>query len=192
MTLPRADDWERFRSFLLVLASVQTDARWKGKLDLSGLVQQTLLEAHQAGPQLIDANDHQKAGWLKRALANNLADEVRKLTADRRDVGREQSLEAALDQSMSRLELLLPAGQATPSQEAVRAERLLQLAQALRELPEGQRQAIELHHLRGQSLVEVAAALNVSKPAVAGLLHRGLKKLRQLLTENGSDYSHDR
>jgi len=187
MTKSQPDDWERFRAFLLVLARVQTDARWKGKLDVSGVVQQTLLEAFQANTQLADANDHQKAAWLKRALANNLADEVRKLTTNRRDVGREQSLEAALDESMSRLELLLPAGQATPSQEAVRAERLLRLSQALSALPENQRQVIELHHLRGQSLVEVATALNLTKPAVAGLLHRGLKKLRELLTEDETD-----
>jgi RNA polymerase sigma-70 factor, ECF subfamily len=187
MTAPQHDDWERFRSFLLVLARVQADPRWKGKLDLSGVVQQTLLEAHQAGAQMAEANDHQKAGWLKRALANNLADEIRKLTAGRRDAGRERSLEVAMDESMSRMELLLPAGGATPSKEAVRAERLLRLTQALQALPEGQRQAIELHHLNGQSLIEVAAALNLSRPAVAGLLHRGLKKLRELLTEDGTD-----
>ena len=73
MTAPEPDDWERFRGFLLVMARVQADPRLKGKLDLSGVVQQTLLEAHQAGAQMADANDHQKAGWLKRALANNLA-----------------------------------------------------------------------------------------------------------------------
>ena len=32
-------------------------------------------------------------------------------------------------------------------------------------------------------LAEVAAELNCSKPAVAGLLHRGLEKLRELLAE---------
>jgi RNA polymerase sigma-70 factor, ECF subfamily len=183
---PKPDDWERFRDFLGVLARVQTDARWKGKLDLSGLVQQTMLEAYQTGDQLADANDHQKAAWLKRALANNLADEVRKLTTNRRDVGRERSLEVAMDESMSRLELLLPAGQATPSQEVVRAERLLQLTRALALVPEAQRQVIELHHLKGQTLLEVADALNLTKPAVAGLLHRGLKKLRQLLAVDES------
>jgi RNA polymerase sigma-70 factor, ECF subfamily len=185
--LAKPDDWERFRSFLLVMARVQTGTRWKGKLDASGLVQQTLLEAFKADAQLAHANDHQKAAWLKRALANNLNDEVRRLTTNRRDVGRERSLEAALDESMSRLELLLPAGDGTPSQEAVRAERLLQLSQALSELPENQRQAIELHHLRGLPLVEVATEMNLTKPAVAGLLHRGLKKLRELLTRGDTE-----
>jgi DNA-directed RNA polymerase specialized sigma24 family protein len=46
---------------------------------------------------------------------------------------------------------------------------------------------IELHHLRGQTLAEVAAALGTTRPAVAGLLHRGLKKLRQLLAKDGTE-----
>jgi RNA polymerase sigma-70 factor, ECF subfamily len=182
-----ASDWERFRGFLTVLTRVQADGHWQGKIDLSGVVQQTLLEAYQAGEQLAGANDAQKAGWLKRALANNLADEIRKLATARRGKGRERSLEAALDESMSRLEQLLPAHHTTPSLEVVRAERIVQLTRALSALPEAQRRVIELHHLRGQTLAGVAAAMNSTAPAVAGLLHRGLKKLRQLLEEDRSE-----
>jgi RNA polymerase sigma-70 factor (ECF subfamily) len=178
----QAVDLERFRDFLALLVRVRAEPHWRGKIDLSGVVQQTLLEAYQAGDQLAGANDHQKAGWLKRALANNLADEIRKLTTARRDARRERSLEAALDESVSQMEQLLPpAGQGTPSQEAVRGERLLELSKALSSLPEGQRRVIEMHHLKGQPLADVAAELNSTKPAVAGLLHRGLKKLRELL-----------
>jgi RNA polymerase sigma-70 factor, ECF subfamily len=181
-----AADWDRFREFLLLLARMQADARWQGKLDLSGVVQQTLLEAFQDGRQLADATDAQKAAWLKRALANNLADEIRKLTTARRDAGRERSLQAGLDQSHSHLERLLPDAHGTPSKEAVRAERGLQLAQALATLPEAQRQVIELHHLQGHTLVQVAQTLGTTKAAVAGLLHRGLKSLRRLLKPDDS------
>jgi RNA polymerase sigma-70 factor, ECF subfamily len=181
-----ATDWERFREFLLLLARMQADARWQGKLDLSGVVQQTLLEAYQDGKKLAEATDAQKAAWLKRALANNLADELRKLTTARRDAGRERSLQVDLDQSHSRLELLLPDAHRTPSSEAVQAERGIQLAKALATLPEAQRQVIELHHLQGHTLVQVAEALGTTKPAVAGLLHRGLKTLRRLLEPDES------
>lgn len=183
---PPADEWERFREFLLLLARMQADTRWQGKLDLSGVVQQTLLEAHQDGKELAGAPDAQKAGWLKRALANNLADELRKLKTQRRDAGRERSLQAGLDQSHSQLECLVPGSDGTPSMEAVRAERGVQLAQALAALPVAQRQVIELHHLQGRTLAEVADTLRSTKPAVAGLLHRGLKALRQMLASNNS------
>ena len=36
--------------------------------------------------------------------------------------------------------------------------------------------------ISGQSLADTAATLGISKPAVAGLLHRGLQQLRKLLT----------
>ncbi len=181
-----SDDWERFRDFLSVLARVQCAARWRGKLDLSGVVQQTLLEAFRAGGKLADAADAQKAAWLKRVLTNNLADEVRKLTAARRDAGRERSLEVEMAESMSRLERLLPGGISTPSRQAVRQERMLQVARALAALPEGQRQAVELHYLEERPLAEVVDLLGTTRPAVAGLLHRGLKQLRLRLIEEGA------
>ena len=46
-------------------------------------------------------------------------------------------------------------------------------------LPESQRDAIELFHLQGLSLREIAKQLGRSESAVAGLLHRGLRQLRE-------------
>jgi RNA polymerase sigma-70 factor (ECF subfamily) len=91
-----------------------------------------------------------------------------------------------MTESMSRLERLLPGGHSTPSRQAVRQERLLLVARALAFLPEGQRQAVELHYLEERPLAEVADLLGTTRPAVAGLLHRGLKQLRQRLAEAGA------
>ena len=63
-------------------------------------------------------------------------------------------------------------------------EQLLRLTAALVRLPDAQREAVILHHLQGMTLPTVAARLGRSEPAVAGLLHRGLKKLRELLRES--------
>jgi RNA polymerase sigma-70 factor (ECF subfamily) len=63
----------------------------------------------------------------------------------------------------------------------MRQEQLLRMANALASLPEGQRKAVELHHLKGLPLTAIAQELGCSKPAVAGLLHRGLKNLRERL-----------
>jgi RNA polymerase sigma-70 factor, ECF subfamily len=174
---------EQFREYLVLLARQQINQRLRGKVDLSGVVQQTLLKAHQASGQLEPLNEAQRVGWLRRALANNLADELRKLRTGKRDATRELSLQASLDQSASRLEGLVPADLSTPSHQAQRSELMLQVARALEGLPAAQRQAIELHHVQGMSLVEVADEMGSTKPAVAGLLHRGLKKIRELLTE---------
>ena len=172
---------ERFRSYLLLLARLQLNPRLRGKMDLSGVVQQTLLEAHRAPG--VPGADAELAAWLRRLLAHNLGDEVRKAHARKRDIAREQSLEAALAGSSARLEAMLAAGQSSPSQRAGRNEELLRLAAALGQLPEAQRLAVELHYLCGWPLADVAEHLGRGKSAVAGLLHRGLDKLRAWLQD---------
>jgi len=178
---------EHFRAYLHLLARLQLDPRLRGKVDLSGVVQQTLWEAHQALAAAGSDADARLAPLLRRLLANNLADEVRKEYAARRAADRQRSLEAALEQSSARLGSFLAADQSSPSQRAERNEELLRLAEALDELPEAQRQAVELHYLRGWSLAEVAEHLGRGKSAVAGLLHRGLDRLRGRLQQDRQD-----
>jgi RNA polymerase sigma-70 factor (ECF subfamily) len=182
---PNTDDLESYREYLHLLARLHLDSRLRGKIDLSGVVQQTLLEAHQARQRFPAESDAPPLAWLRRILANNLNDEVRKLTAAVRDVQRERSLEQAMDASSARIAAWLQADQSSPSQHAQREEDLSRLAVALARLPDEQRTAIELHHLQGLPLADVAAQLDRNKGATAALLYRGLKKLRQLLEDRG-------
>jgi RNA polymerase sigma-70 factor (ECF subfamily) len=174
---------ERFRSYLRLLARLHLDPRLRGKLDPSDLVQQTFLQAYQALPRFQGQADVEVAAWLRQILARNLAHAVRDLGRARRDVGRERSLEAALEQSSARLEAFLTAEQSSPSQQAERQEQLLRLAEALEQLAEAQREALVLQYWQGWSLAQIGAHLGRSPEAVAGLLKRGLKHLRQLLRE---------
>ena len=176
-------DLQRWRDYLSVLARAQVDPRLRGRIDLSGVVQQTLLEAHRERRRFEAEHPAQEAAWLRRILAHNLADALRKLATGKRDLTRERSLEAALDQSSARLAAWLAADQSSPSQQAQRYEQGLRLAAALETLPEAQREALVLQHWHGWTLAQIAAHLGRSRAAVAGLLKRGLQQLRRQLQE---------
>jgi RNA polymerase sigma-70 factor (ECF subfamily) len=171
-----------FREYLRLLARLQLRANLAGKIDLSGVVQQTLLEAYQARDGF-PLDPAQQAAWLRRALANNLTDEIRRLGSRGKERVEEQSLEQALEASSARVEAWLAREESTPGRKAVRKEQLSRLAETLLQLPEDQRQAVELHHLQGMSLAGVGQQLGRSREAVAGLVFRGLKKLRSLLAK---------
>ena len=180
--VPRpADTMQRWRDYLSVLARVQVEPRLRARLDLSGVVQQTLLEAYQRRPLLPIDQPAQELAWLRRILANNLADELRKLATGKRDLARERSLEARLEQTSARLEGWLAADQSSPSEQAQRNEQALQLAEALAELPPAQREALVLQHWHGWSMEEIAGHLGRTRTAVAGLIKRGLQQLREQL-----------
>jgi RNA polymerase sigma-70 factor (ECF subfamily) len=174
---------EHFRPYLLLLARSRLEGLPPGKIDPSDVVQQTLLEAHRQRGQFRGRTGETLAAWLRQMLAYNLADAWRALGRAKRDVTRELALEAELEQSSSRLEAWLAAAQSSPSQRAQRQEQLLRLAEALAQLPEDQRTAVELKHLQALSVAAIAQRLGRSETAVGGLLRRGMTRLRQLLDE---------
>jgi RNA polymerase sigma-70 factor (ECF subfamily) len=168
---------------LILLARVQMDARLRARLHPSDVVQQTLLEACRQHDQFRGRGEEELAAWLRQMLVHNMADAGRTLSRAKRDAGLERSLEAALEQSSVHLQAALAADQSSPSQQAMRNEQWLQVADALARLPELQREAVVLHYLQAMSLAEVASQLGRSEASAAGLLHRGMKKLRELLHE---------
>src|SRR5262245_31822025 len=132
------EELERFREYLHLMARLQLHPGLQGKLDPSGVVQQTLLEAHGALASVPDPQTVLKAAWLRQILANNLRDEVRKLGTAAR--GRTRTLAGGrARRNVVAARGLLAANQLAPSQKAIRQEELLALANALACLPPDQR-----------------------------------------------------
>jgi RNA polymerase sigma-70 factor (ECF subfamily) len=174
---------EQFRPYLCVLARQQLGQRSQARLDASDVVQQALVRAVAAAEQFRGDGDAELAGWLRRILANTLENSLRDQRRDCRDVRRERSLDAELAASSVRLAGLVADPAEGPSGQVVHNERLLRLAAAVEELPAEQREAIERHYLHGERLDAVATALERSTAAVAGLIKRGMKRLRERLQE---------
>lgn len=176
-------DLERFRPFLSLLVRTKVDRRLVGLVDLSGIVQQTMLDAFQSRDRLHERSDQEVAAWLRRSLGNNLIDEIRKLHAWGRNPAAEVSIEAALGDSSAHFDHFLAHSDLCPAQLCQELEQQLKLAQQLQKLPEPQRKAIELHRLQDRSLEETAQELQRTKAAVAGLLRRGMRQLRELMLQ---------
>src|SRR5262249_24858573 len=127
---------EQYRRYLSLLARVQIGERLQSKVDASDLVQETFLDAHRTFPQFQGTSEGQLLRWLKQILAGKLAELLRRyLGTNRRDVRLERDIEDAFDRSSMLLDRGLVAEQSSPSQQAVRREQAVLLANALGELP---------------------------------------------------------
>jgi RNA polymerase sigma-70 factor (ECF subfamily) len=184
MTENRAEALEPYRRYLTVLAELHLDRRLRGKLDASDVVQQTMLRALSAYGELRSQKPEALTAWLRKILASALADAIKHYERDKRDIHLERSIEAAVDQSASGLEMWLAADQSSPSQIASRNEELFRLVGALSELPERMREVVVAKYCRGWTLQRTADEMQTTVPAVASLLRRGLEELRKRMSED--------
>jgi RNA polymerase sigma-70 factor (ECF subfamily) len=184
------EHWEqslqKYRPYLRLLARLQLDPRLQAKLDPSDAVQETMLKAYENRGQYRGRTEAELVAWLRKILANQLGESLRRFTAGCRDVGREHSVEAGLEQSSARLESWVADQQSSPQERVARQEQLVRLSEALEQLPEDQRRVVELHHLLGLPVAELARLLGRSNGAIGALLYRGVRQLRTLLSESSS------
>ena len=169
---------ERHQNYLQMLARLQLDSRLRKQFDSSDVVQETLRKAHENQHQYNGQSEEELKQWLRRILTNQLIDWVRKYVQDKPF---ERSLEESLEQSSARLDIVLAANQSSPSEQVLWHELIDRLAEALAKLSEDQRQAVEMKHLRGCKIADIAQQMGRSVNAVASLLRRGLAHLREHL-----------
>ncbi len=179
--ISQIESMEQYREYLRLLGRMQVEPRLDAKVDVSGVVQVTLLEAYQERNSWEPLSDDGRLAWLRRVFAHNLLDEIRRFRAQARDIDREQSFQQDVEVSASLLEHLLVDPRSSPSRKAMRSEEAMRLMKALACLSPTQRQAIEMHHLKGMPLALVGERMQKDKGAVAALVYRSTKRLRELL-----------
>jgi RNA polymerase sigma-70 factor (ECF subfamily) len=164
-----------------MLARLHTPLELRTKLDAADVVQQTLLAAHRAQDQFRGTTANEQTAWLRKILAGTLGQEIRRFRSGKRDVNLECSLNQALDDSNHKLEAWVAAEASSISIKAMRKEELSALADAMESLPDDQRHAVELKHLQGWNVDTIARHMGRTRQAIAGLLRRGMKRLRDRL-----------
>src|SRR5262249_2350074 len=145
-SMSQRNDWqlERYLPLLRLQArQLHLDRRLQRRFDHSELVQETFLHAHKNLHQFEGQTEAELMKWLQTILINALRDKIRKETALKCDVRREQPLEdAALTESSVWWSKFIDNRQPSPSEEAGRHERNLRLTTAIDRLPEDQRDVV--------------------------------------------------
>ncbi len=176
-------DWDRYRSYLHLIAQASLGSVLRRKVDASDVVQQTLMQAYEKQDDFRGDDEATRMAWVKRILKNKIIDFARQWQGARRDARRDVALEQIVDDSIVRINDFLAASQTSPSQHAARQEELLQLPAALDQLPADLRDVIVMHHLQGMKLREIAGQIGCDETTVGRRLMRGLKHLKQVMQE---------
>jgi len=115
--------------------------------------------------------------FLYRTLKNLIIDEYRKHKTG--------SLEAMVAQSETlELEMLLPADETNTLEAAMERHEGSRALKGLAKLPELYREALHLRYIDGLSPKEIAQTIGESENVVSVRIHRGLKKLKEMLDPN--------
>jgi len=181
-TAAQGELFSRCRNYLNVVARTQVESWMRTRVDASDLVQQTLLEAHQAFAQFTGSSEAEWLGWLKQVLSHNTQDYIRRQRAAKRGGGRDLPLDAESRVGLGPLQADLP----TPSQMLIAHERELALADCLSRLTPDHQEVLQLRSLQRLPFDEVAQRMGRTRPAVQMLWMRAIQKL-ELLLNDGND-----
>jgi RNA polymerase sigma-70 factor (ECF subfamily) len=118
--------------------------------------------------------------WMLR-IAHNLA-----LNEIRRRQSR-PAIAPVIDWEVESVRLSDPSAEGDPAMSAWLHERATAIRQALAQLPQAQRQAIEMAFFGGLSQAEIAAALGDPLGTVKSRIRTGMQRLRELLVAAGID-----
>ena len=174
----------RHRARLRRMVELRLDGRLQARVDPSDVIQEAYLEV--AG-RLADYLRDPKLPfflWLRLVVGEQLVNLHRRhVGAQMRDPRREVALfRDALPQASSAALAAQLLGKITsPSEAAVRAERLLRLQEAVNGLDPLDREVLALRHFEQLSRAETARALGVTEAAAAKRYVRALKRLKDVL-----------
>jgi RNA polymerase sigma-70 factor (ECF subfamily) len=176
----------RHRDRLRRMVEVRMDWRLQGRLDASDVLQEAFLEVSGRLEDYFRDPQLPLFLWLRLVVGQRLATLHRQhLGTHMRDARREVSLfrEALPAASSAALAAQLLGRHTSPSEAAVRAERLLRVQEALNSLDPIDREIISLRHFEQLTRSEAARALGIEEGAAAKRYIRALKRLKDALAD---------
>jgi RNA polymerase sigma-70 factor (ECF subfamily) len=168
------------------MVEMRLDRRLQPRIDASDVIQDAYLEVAQRLPEYTANPQLPLFLWLRLVVGERLMKLHRHhLGAQMRDAGREVSLyRGALPAASSAaLAAQLLGKHTSPTQAAVRAERLFRLQEALNSLDPVDREVLSLRHFEELNRAETAQALGIEEAAAAKRYFRALKRLKDTLAD---------
>jgi RNA polymerase sigma-70 factor (ECF subfamily) len=172
------------RDRLRRMVEMRLDTRLQARLDASDVVQDALLEVAQRLEEYLREPKLPWFLWLRLVVGERLMKLHRHhLGAQMRDAGREVALyRGALPAASSAaLAAQLLGRYTSPTQAAVRAERILRVQEALNALDPMDREILSLRHFEELTASESAQVLGIEESAAAKRYFRALKRLKEIL-----------
>jgi RNA polymerase sigma-70 factor (ECF subfamily) len=174
----------RHRPRLRRMVELRLDRRLLARIDASDVIQEAHVEAVGRLEEYLSAPRYPLFLWLRLIVGERLLKLHRHHLGTRmRDAGLEVSIYrgALPEASSAALAAQLLGKHTSPTQAAVRAERILRLQEALNALDAMDREVLSLRHFEELSLAETALSLGIEEPAAAKRYIRALKRLKATL-----------
>ena len=174
----------RHRARLGRMVEMRLDPRLQSRIDASDVIQDAYLDVMTRLDAYLRAPKVPLFLWLRLVVGERLRKlHQHHLGTQRRDAGLEVSLyRGALPAASSAaLAAQLLGRHTSPTQAAVRAERLLRLQEALNSLDPLDREVLSLRHFEELNRAETAQVLGIGESAAAKRYLRALKRLKATL-----------
>ena len=174
----------RHRPRLRRMVELRLDRRLQARIDASDVIQEAYVEVVSRLDEYLNEPAYPLFLWLRLIVGERLLKLHRHhLGTQMRDAGLEVSLYrgALPEASSAALAAQLLGKHTSPTQAAVRAERMLRLQEALNTLDAMDREVLSLRHFEELSLAETALSLGIEESAAAKRYIRALKRLKATL-----------
>jgi RNA polymerase sigma-70 factor (ECF subfamily) len=175
----------RHRVRLRRMVDLRLDRRLQSRIDASDVIQEAYVDAVRRLDEYLRRPDYPLFLWLRLIVGERL------LKLHRYHLGtrmRSAELEVSIYRgalpaaTSAALAAQLLGKHTSPTQAAVRAERMLRLQEALNSLDPMDREVLSLRHFEDLSLAETARSLEIQEAAAAKRYIRALKRLKAVLT----------
>ena len=175
---------EQFRDRMRRMVALRLDPRLQGRVDPSDVIQEGYIDAALRLDEYARDPSAPFYIWLRFLVGQRVQEQHRRhLATPGREVGREVSIYrgAMPGASTGALAARLLGKLTSPSRAAMRAERRIQLQEALNRMDPLDREILVLRHYEQMTNGDAAAALGLDKSAASKRYTRALARLKEIL-----------